>query len=89
MSDLQWARVSNDAFNVALFAYVAAMVGYFAYLAFRRTRSGAIASTVAWSGSSRTSVGRRARVRRRPRAVGQHVRVLLAAGAADGRRRTW
>ncbi len=36
MTDLQWARVSNDAFNVALFGYVAAMVGYFVYLAFRR-----------------------------------------------------
>ena len=36
MTDLQWARISNDAFNVALFAYLAAMVGYFAYLAFRR-----------------------------------------------------
>ena len=37
MTDLQWGRLSNDAFNVALFAYIAAMVGYFAYLAFRRT----------------------------------------------------
>jgi cytochrome c-type biogenesis protein CcsB len=34
--ELQLARISNDLFNVALFAYVAAMVGYFAYLAFRR-----------------------------------------------------
>ena len=37
MTDLQWGRLSNDAFNVALFAYIVAMVGYFAYLAFRRT----------------------------------------------------
>ena len=36
MTDLQWARISNDAFNVALFAYLAAMVGYFAFLAFKR-----------------------------------------------------
>jgi cytochrome c-type biogenesis protein CcsB len=36
VTDLQWARVSNDAFNVALFAYLAAMVGYFVHLAFRR-----------------------------------------------------
>jgi len=31
-----WARVSSDAFNAALFAYIAAMVLSFAYLAFRR-----------------------------------------------------
>jgi cytochrome c-type biogenesis protein CcsB len=36
VTDLGWARVSNDAFNVALFAYIAAMVGYFAHLAFKR-----------------------------------------------------
>ena len=36
MTDLQWARVSNDAFNVALFAYIAAMVGYFVHLSFKR-----------------------------------------------------
>lgn len=36
MTDLQWARISSDAFNVALFAYLAAMVGYFAFLAFTR-----------------------------------------------------
>ncbi|HET6713128.1 MAG TPA: c-type cytochrome biogenesis protein CcsB [Actinomycetota bacterium] len=36
MTDLQWARISNDAFNVALFAYLAAMVGYFVFLAFKR-----------------------------------------------------
>ena len=40
MTTLEWARLSNDAFNVALFSYLAAMVGYFAYLAFRRERSG-------------------------------------------------
>ena len=36
MTDLQWGRLSNDAFNVALFSYVAAMVGYFVFMAFRR-----------------------------------------------------
>jgi cytochrome c-type biogenesis protein CcsB len=36
VTDLQWGRLSNDAFNVALFAYVAGMVAYFAYWAFRR-----------------------------------------------------
>ena len=40
MTDLQWGRLSNDAFNVALFSYIVAMVGYFAYLAFREPRSG-------------------------------------------------
>ena len=47
MTDLQWGRLSNDAFNVAIFSYVAAMVGYFAYLAFRRTSLWASARTVA------------------------------------------
>jgi cytochrome c-type biogenesis protein CcsB len=36
VSSSGWARVAENAFNVALFAYVAGMVGYFAYLAFRR-----------------------------------------------------
>jgi cytochrome c-type biogenesis protein CcsB len=36
VSDLQLARLSNDAFNAAIFSYIAAMVGYFAYLAFKR-----------------------------------------------------
>ena len=36
MTDLQWARVSNDAFDVALFAYLASMLGYFVFLAFKR-----------------------------------------------------
>lgn len=36
MTDMEWARISNDAFNVALFAYIAAMIGYFVYLAFER-----------------------------------------------------
>ncbi len=37
MTDLQWARISNDALNVAIFSYLAAMVVYFAFLAFKRT----------------------------------------------------
>ena len=36
MTAADWARVSSDAFNAALFAYIAAMVLSFAYLAFRR-----------------------------------------------------
>ncbi len=36
MSTSSWARLAEDAFNVALFSYVAAMVTSFAYLAFRR-----------------------------------------------------
>ena len=50
MTDLQWGRLSNDAFNVALFAYVVAMVGYFAYLAFRSEPLWAVARTVATVG---------------------------------------
>jgi cytochrome c-type biogenesis protein CcsB len=37
VSTADWARVSSDAFNAAMFAYIAAMVLSFAYLAFRRT----------------------------------------------------
>ncbi|MGZ5327980.1 MAG: c-type cytochrome biogenesis protein CcsB [Actinomycetota bacterium] len=47
MTTLEWARLSNDAFNVALFAYLAAMVGYFAYLAFRRDAIWKVARAVA------------------------------------------
>jgi cytochrome c-type biogenesis protein CcsB len=50
MTVTEWARVSNDAFNVALFAYIAAMVGYFAYLAFRRTPIWAVSRAVAFVG---------------------------------------
>ena len=50
MTDLQWGRLSNDAFTVALFAYIVAMVGYFAYLAFRRTSLWAAARTIATVG---------------------------------------
>jgi cytochrome c-type biogenesis protein CcsB len=37
MTSADWARVSSDAFNAALFAYIGAMVLSFAYLAFRRS----------------------------------------------------
>src|SRR5205823_7992984 len=37
VSTADWGRLSSDAFNAALFAYIAAMVLSFAYLAFRRT----------------------------------------------------
>jgi len=47
MTGLQWGRLSNDAFNVALFSYIAAMVGYFAHMAFRRTPFWAFARAVA------------------------------------------
>ncbi len=50
MTDLQWGRLSNDAFNVALFGYVAGMVAYFAYLAFRRDGIWRVARTIAFVG---------------------------------------
>jgi cytochrome c-type biogenesis protein CcsB len=46
VSTLQWARLSSDTFNVALFAYIAGMVAYFAYLAFRKTPIWVIARSV-------------------------------------------
>jgi len=45
-----WTRVSNDAFNVALFAYLAAMLGSFHFLAFRKQPVALVASGVAWAG---------------------------------------
>jgi cytochrome c-type biogenesis protein CcsB len=50
MNTLEWARLSNDAFNVALFSYLAAMIGYFAYLAFRREPIWKLARAVAYLG---------------------------------------
>jgi len=47
VTDLQWARISNDAFNVALFAYIAAMVGYFVHLSFKRDAFWRVARAVA------------------------------------------
>ncbi len=45
-----WARLSTDAFNVALLAYVVAMLGYFHFLAFRRPLVWRAASGLAWLG---------------------------------------
>jgi cytochrome c-type biogenesis protein CcsB len=50
VSDLQLARLSNDAFNVAIFSYIAAMVGYFAYLAFKRDPIWVAARVIAFVG---------------------------------------
>jgi cytochrome c-type biogenesis protein CcsB len=47
VTDLQWARASNDAFNVALFAYIAAMLGYFVHLSFKRETMWQVARAVA------------------------------------------
>ena len=44
--DLQLARLSSDLFNAALFSYLAAMVGSFAYLAFRRELLHRVATAV-------------------------------------------
>ena len=46
MSTAEWARLSSDAFNVALFSYIAAMVVSFAYLAFRRDRLHTVATVI-------------------------------------------
>lgn len=46
----QWARVSTDAFNVALVAYIVGMLGYFHHLAFRRAFVWRLASAAAWLG---------------------------------------
>lgn len=43
-------RISTDAFNIALFAYVGAMVGYFFHLAFRKEAAWRAASVVAYLG---------------------------------------
>jgi cytochrome c-type biogenesis protein CcsB len=45
--DTGWARVSTDAFNVALGSYIVAAVAYFYYVAFRRTPAWAIGVSVA------------------------------------------
>lgn len=47
MIDTGWARVSTDAFNVALGAYIVAAVAYFFHLAFRRTPAWALGVTAA------------------------------------------
>jgi cytochrome c-type biogenesis protein CcsB len=48
----QWSRLSTDAFNVALFAYIAGMIGYFYYLSFRRQLAWRAASLAAFLGLS-------------------------------------
>ena len=71
MTDLQWGRLSNDAFNVALFSYVAAMVGYFAFMAFRKAHSvGRRADGRDVRAVRQRGLRRDPRVRRPPRAVG-------------------
>lgn len=50
MTDLQWARISQDAFNVAIFSYLGAMVLYFAHLAFQRGVLWKVARAVACLG---------------------------------------
>ena len=52
MSTEQWSRLSTDAFNVALFAYIAGMIGYFYYLAFRGQLAWRVASLAAFLGLS-------------------------------------
>ncbi len=56
MSTEQWSRLSTDAFNVALFAYIAGMIGYFYYLAFRRQLAWRAASLAALLGLSAHAV---------------------------------
>jgi cytochrome c-type biogenesis protein CcsB len=52
VSTEQWSRLSTDAFNVALFAYIAGMIGYFYYLAFRGQLAWRVASLAAFLGLS-------------------------------------
>jgi len=56
VSTEQWSRLSTDAFNVALFAYIAGMIGYFYYLAFRRQLAWRAASVAAFLGLSAHTV---------------------------------
>ena len=56
MSTEQWSRLSTDAFNVALFAYIAGMIGYFYYLAFRRHLAWRAASLAAFLGLGANAV---------------------------------
>jgi cytochrome c-type biogenesis protein CcsB len=45
-----WTRLSSDAFTVAIFAYLGAMLASFHYLAFRRVAVYRVANAVAWFG---------------------------------------
>jgi cytochrome c-type biogenesis protein CcsB len=50
--DTGWARISTDAFNLALGAYIVAAVAYFFHLAFRRTPAWALGLTAASVGAA-------------------------------------
>jgi cytochrome c-type biogenesis protein CcsB len=50
VSTEQWSRLSTDAFNIALFAYIAGMIGYFYDLAFRRDAVWRVARLAAFVG---------------------------------------
>jgi len=50
VSTADWGRLSSDAFNAALFAYIVAMVLSFAYLAFRQKSFHAAATVVGTTG---------------------------------------
>ena len=52
MIDTGWARISTDAFNLALGAYIVAAVAYFFHLAFRRTPAWALGLTAASVGAA-------------------------------------
>jgi cytochrome c-type biogenesis protein CcsB len=50
MSANDWARVASDAFTAAIFAYLAAMLASFYFLAFRRAAAYRAGNVVAWFG---------------------------------------
>ncbi len=50
MTAATWTRLSSDALNVAIFAYLAAMLASFHHLAFRRPTVYRVANAVAWFG---------------------------------------
>jgi ABC-type transport system involved in cytochrome c biogenesis permease subunit len=56
VSTEQWSRLSTDALNFALYAYIAGMIGYFYYLAFRRQFAWRVASVAAFLGLSAHAV---------------------------------
>ena len=50
-TQLQWARLAKDAFTVALFAYIAGMLAYWAFLAFTKSWMGRLATAIAAFGA--------------------------------------
>jgi cytochrome c-type biogenesis protein CcsB len=50
MTAAAWTRLSSDAFTVAIFTYLGAMLASFHYLAFRRVTVYRVANAVAWFG---------------------------------------